>query len=34
MAQQPKQKWSNLYTLVLVANTVYIIVFYLIMQAF
>jgi len=29
-----KEKWSKIYTLVLVANVVYIVLFYIIMQIF
>lgn len=32
--QEPKQKWSKLYTLVLVANAIYIVLFYVLMQTF
>ena len=32
--EQTKQPWLKLYTIVLIANAVYIIAFYLIMQAF
>lgn len=32
--KEPKQPWLKLYSLVLIANAVYIIIFYLIMQAF
>lgn len=31
---QPKQRWLKLYSVVLIANVVYFIVFYLIMKAF
>ena len=31
---QPKQKWLPIYTLVLVANLIYIILFYFITQAY
>lgn len=31
---QPKQPWLKLYSLVLIANAVYFILFYLIMKAF
>jgi len=34
MEDAPKQKWSKLYTAVLVANAVYFIIFYIITQAF
>ncbi len=30
---QPKYKWNNMYTLILVANAVYIIAFYFITKA-
>ncbi len=32
--KQIKQPWLKLYSIVLIANAIYIIVFYLIMQAF
>lgn len=32
--KQPKQPWLKLYTLVLIANAVYILVFYFIMKWF
>ncbi len=32
--EQSKYKWKRLYTLVLAANALYIIIFHLIMQAF
>ena len=31
---EPKQKWLKLYSVVLIANAIYIIVFYLIMKSF
>jgi len=31
---EPKQKWLKLYSVVLIANAVYIILFYLIMKSF
>ncbi len=31
---QPKYKWEKMYTLVLLANAIYFILFYFIMQAF
>ena len=32
--EQPKQKWLKLYSIVLIANAVYFILFYLITKAF
>ncbi len=32
--EQKKEKWSKIYTLVLVANLVYIVLFYIIMNIF
>lgn len=32
--QPPKEHWKNSYTLVLVANAIYIILFYFIMKSF
>lgn len=32
--QQPKQPWLKLYSIVLIANAIYILVFYLIMKWF
>lgn len=34
MKNQPKYKWNKLYTLILVANTAYIIAFYIITNTF
>lgn len=31
---EPKQKWSKMYTLVLIANALYIVLFYFITQSF
>lgn len=31
---EPKQKWLKLYSVILIANAVYIILFYLIMKSF
>ena len=32
--KQPKSPWLKLYTIILIANAIYIIVFYLIMKSF
>lgn len=34
MEEVPKQKWSKLYTLVLLANILYFIIFYILTQVF